>query len=155
MSSDVSSGQLDKYVSQIEKPLKEGKPIPTGVFLPPAMRKAPRKIVAFTTRAPTVDQKLLRIEQEVDPVGLMVAIANGQPIPTYYIDEDGNQQVIYESLDLNNKHRQKMIMFLAEKALPRVVQTLKQKSKSEDGSSTWEATIAGAAAALENEDGEL
>ena len=154
MSSDVSSlkGQLDNYVDQIEKPLKAGRPVPTAVFLPPASRKGQRKVVAFTSRPPTVDQKLMRIEQEVDPVGLMIAIANGQPVPTYFVDESGEVQTVYETLDLNNKHRQKMIMFLAEKALPRVVQTLKQKSKSEDGTSTWEATIASAASALENED---
>lgn len=121
--------------------LEEGS-IPEAVFVPPAIRG---KMVhtQFVTDGKPIDikQHVIRIQDEADPVGMLIAIANGQPIPTFTIDADGKTSVKYETLDL--KDRITVIKFLSDKVLPRM--SVFKKMTGKDPDDGWTAALTNAA----------
>ena len=115
--------------------LEEGS-IPEAVFLPPAIRgKMPNAIYVTDGKPVKMSTHIVRIQDETDPVGLLIAIANGQPVPTFTIDKDGNMETKFETLDL--KDRIPVIKFLSDKVLPRM--SVNKKIDTPD--SGWEATL--------------
>lgn len=120
-------------------------PVPSGVWLPPTIRDHKTRVsqdVAITRDPPSVSENVVRINSEADPIGLLIAIANGQPVSTFAVDEDGKVQIAYETLPL--KERLKVIFHLADKVLPRMQVTKKSGDKPSDD--TWEATLDNAGA---------
>ncbi len=116
--------------------LEEGT-VPEAVFVPPAIRGKMVTLQYVTNGRPTdISTHMVRIEQEADPVGMLIAVANGQPIPTFQIDDEGNTLVVYESLTLVD--RLSVMKFLADKILPRMSINKKIDPKKDD---TWEATL--------------
>ena len=108
---------LKRHTTRILK-LDDG-PIPEAVFLPPAIRGKMVNVIYETKGKPiSIERHVVRIQEETDPIGLLIAIANGQPVPTITIDKDGNQHVKFETLDL--KDRVPVIKFLSDKVLPRM-----------------------------------
>lgn len=135
----MSKKELKRYTTRALK-LEDG-PIPEAVFLPPAIRGRMVNTVYETKGKPvSIQQHVVRIQEETDPVGLLIAIANGQPVPTVIIDKDGNQDVKFETLDL--KDRLSVIKFLSDKVLPRMSINKKVDPGNDDG---WEATLSNAA----------
>ena len=116
--------------------------VPEAVFLPPAIRG---RIVTTEyevkgSKPVDISQHVVRINMETDPVGLLIAIANGQPVPTIRINEQGEQEVIYETLPL--KDRVPVIKFLSDKVLPRMSVFKKMEIKTQDAG--WEALLSNA-----------
>ncbi len=123
----------------------EGVIVPAHVFLPPAIRGKEIRViqdVAVSTAAPTIKDNIIRISQQADPIGLLMAVAMGQPVATFIVDEDGNLKVEYETLPL--KERMQTIRFLADKVIPRMSIVAKTPDESPD-KAAWEATLDNAA----------
>lgn len=123
----------------------EGAPVPSEVWLPPALRGRDVRVahdIAVTRDPPSIKENVARINSETDPIGLLTAIANGQPIATFEIDEAGKVIVRYESLEL--KDRLKVIFHLADKVLPRMSMSFQKKERKGDEHS-WDATLENAA----------
>lgn len=135
--------ELKKYTTQAMK-LEDG-PIPEAVFLPPAIRGRFVK-TRYEAAHPKTDikQHVARINDETDPVGLLIAIANGQPVPTVTVDADGESTVTWETLPL--KDRVQVIKFLSDKVLPRM-SVFKKMTPGDDGpdGSAWGALLSNAA----------
>lgn len=135
----MSHSQLRKN-SELALNAPEGAPVPQGVWLPPTLRDQPLRVsqeVAITKKPPTVVENVVRINGEADPIGLLIAIANGQPISTFTIAEDGEVIMAFETLPL--KERLKVIFHLADKVLPRMQVTKKLGGEGKDDE--WEATM--------------
>lgn len=129
-----------KANSELALNAPEGAPVPSGVWLPPAVRGTDLRVsheIAVTRDPPTIKENTIRINGEADPIGLLIAIANGQPISTFSVNEDGKVEIAYETLPL--KERLKVIFHLADKVLPRMQVTKKVGGKGKDD--TWEATL--------------
>ncbi len=139
----MSHSQL-KRNSELALKAPEGAHVPSGVWLPPKIRDHDVRVshdIAITREAPSVQENVVRISNESDPIGLLIAIANGQPISTFSVDEDGKVIAAYETLPL--KDRLKVIFHLADKVLPRMQVT--KKLGEAKGDDQWEATLTNAA----------
>ncbi len=115
-------------------------PIPSGVWLPPSIRGQDVRVsheIAVTREAPSVSENVIRINSEADPIGLLIAIANGQPISTFAVNDEGEVITAYETLPL--KERLKVIFHLADKVLPRMQVTKKTGGAPKDDE--WQATL--------------
>jgi hypothetical protein len=89
----MSKKELKRYTTRALK-LEQGS-VPEAVFVPPAMRGRLVQTQYVTDGKPTkLETHIVRIQDEADPVGLLIALANGQPVPTVKISEDGTQSVI-------------------------------------------------------------
>lgn len=140
----MSQKKLERHTVKALKAVMKDEPIPSAVFLPPALRDGPQAVYAFTGEMPNVQSNLVRIQQEADPVGLLIAIATGQPIMTHYVDEDGNITTKYETLPLTSSIRERVIRTLADKVVPRL--SVKATKPTKDGKDAeWMATVGGAA----------
>jgi len=131
---------MKRYTTQAMK-LEEG-PIPEAVFLPPALRGKPVHATYHVADAKpiSIEEHVVRINQETDPVGLLIAIANGQPVPTVTINEAGEAVAGFETLPL--KDRISVIKFLSDKVLPRMSVFKKMTPEKEDDD--WMATLSNA-----------
>ncbi len=142
---------LEKHTVKALKADKKGEPVPAVVFLPPALRDQPNAVYAFTGELPDVKQNLVRIQQECDPVGLLIAIATGMPVATHTIKKGPDGEWIvetsYETLSLGNPIRERVIKHLSDKVIPRISVRATQggKGNAKAGDAEWEATIGGAA----------
>lgn len=69
-------------------------------------------------RAPTVNvrENLLRIQEEADPIGFLVAVQNGDLIPVTYVEDGGDVVTHYVQAGLDQ--RINVARFLANKVLP-------------------------------------
>ena len=138
--------EFEKHSVKALKADKDGEPIPSAVFLPPALQQGKvRAVHAFETALPDIQANIARIQNECDPVGLMIAIAMGMPVATHTIDADGKLVTKYETLPLNNPIRDRMIRHLADKVLPRISVKQTKTTKKDDTTDEWEATIGNAA----------
>jgi hypothetical protein len=134
---------IEQHTAVALKKVQESQPVPSHVFLPPAMRK----IGVFNGTPPDIKQQVARIEGEADPVGLLVAIAIGQPVPRFDVDDEGNITPTYETLPLANRYRLKVIEYLADKVLQGRV--TKEQSSVDQG---WAAALRLAAEAAEDDE---
>lgn len=134
----MSKRELKKYTTRALK-LEEGS-VPTAVFVPPAIRGKMVNVQYVTDGKPiALDTHIIRIQDETDPVGMLIAIANGQPIPTFTINAEGETIIAYETLSL--KDRVPIIKFLSDKVLPRM--SINKKIEKGDDAG-WEATLTNA-----------
>ena len=136
----IMSHETLKANSELALNAPEGAHVPSGVWLPPTIRDHKVRVahdVAVTRAPPSVQENVIRINGESDPIGLLIAIANGQPISTFAVNEAGEVEIAYETLPL--KERLKVIFHLADKVLPRMQVTKKSGDKGKDDS--WEATM--------------
>lgn len=121
--------------------LEDG-PVPEAVFLPPAIRgKVVRTTYVIDNAKPvSIEEHVVRINNESDPVGMLIAIANGQPVPTITINADGEEMIQYETLPL--KDRLSVIKFLSDKVLPRM--SVFKRSNPEKKDDEWAAMLSNA-----------
>ncbi len=134
----MSKRELKRYTTRALK-LEDGA-VPMAVFVPPAIRDKMVNVQYVTDGKPiSLDQHIVRIQDETDPVGLLIAIANGQPVPTFTIDAEGKTKIAYETLSL--KDRIPVIKFLSDKVLPRMSINKKIEEGKDAG---WEATLTNA-----------
>lgn len=69
----------------------EGVPVPEGAYLPPVVMGT--KVATSWERLsnfsmPTIEQQRIRIQAECDPIGQLMAIANGLPIASFKVVEN-------------------------------------------------------------------
>ena len=135
----MSHASLKKH-SELALKAPPDTPIPAGVWLPPSIRGVDVRVsqdIAITRAPPSVKENVIRIEAESDPIGLLIAIANGQPIANFAVNDEGEVITAYETLPL--KERLKVIFHLADKVLPRMQVTKKAGATPKDDA--WEATL--------------
>lgn len=106
--------------------------IPANVWLPPAIHGRPFQVVSMLEpgRAPSVQENIVRIQENADPIGFLVAVAMGQPVACFEVDEQGKVTVHYETADLQT--RIKVNRHLADKVLPRMSLALKKSLPHDD-----------------------
>lgn len=70
-----------------------GGKMPDVVYMPPDIRESKRRISAdgLQTEAPYGDQEIIKRIAAADPVGLLLAIMNGQPIPGFRVVQKGEK----------------------------------------------------------------
>lgn len=135
----MSKRNLKKYTTKAMK-LEEGA-VPEAVFLPPAIRGKFVHAQYVTDGKPIdISKHVIRIQDECDPVGLLIAIANGQPVATFTVDDEGQTIAAFETLDL--KDRITVIKFLSDKVLPRMSVFKKQGAAPVDDE--WAAAMTNA-----------
>lgn len=131
----MSKRELKRYTTRAMK-LEEGS-VPEAVFVPPAMRGRLVQTQYVTNGKPIrLEQHIVRIQDEADPVGMLIAVAMGQPIPTTTINDDGEAITKFETLPL--KDRIPVMKFLSDKVLPRMSVNKKIEPGKDDA---WEATL--------------
>lgn len=98
---------MDKRTKQALMSVTEGRKMPAGVYVPPALRgKQPTVVYETRSAAPvSVEENLVRIQEEADPLGLLIAIANGMPIPNWVVGENGELSVEYTSAGLSERRQ--------------------------------------------------
>ena len=134
----MSTKDLKRHTTRALR-LEDGT-VPEAVFVPPAIRGKMVTVQYVTDGKPTdMSTHMVRIEQEADPVGMLIAVAMGQPIPPFQVGEDGEIQTVFESLSL--KDRLPIMRYLADKILPRMSVNKKIEAGKDDA---WEATITNA-----------
>lgn len=101
--------------------------IPANVWLPPTIRgEKPRVVeeVAFVSAPPSVRENIVRIHANCDPIGFLVAVANGQPIACFSVGKNGEINTHYEFPDL--EMRVKVMRHLADRILPKMSLALRK-----------------------------
>lgn len=80
--------------------------IPPIVYLPSRLRGKELRLTAdnlrLTVDPPTVAENHLRIAK-ADPLGFLIALMNGQPVPAFEITPEGSVKVRYEMADLDKR----------------------------------------------------
>lgn len=135
-----------KRNSELAISAPEGTPVPQDVWLPPTVRGKSTRVmhdIAVTRSPPTVSENMIRINEEADPIGLLIAISNGQPISTFQIDDKGETILHWETLPL--KDRLKVIYHLADKILPRMSRQPQKTAPAKGDPDSWNATLENAA----------
>lgn len=117
----------------------EGQVIPQAVYLPPAL--ADGKLLTTyegydKIHKATIEENRIRIQVECDPLGQLMALANGLPVPSLVVKEgdDGTPEVVvqYQTADL--KTRIALLTAMMDKIMPNasVVEASNPKKKSDD-----------------------
>jgi hypothetical protein len=117
----------------------EGQVIPQGVYLPPVF--AGGKLMTTyegydKVHKASIDQNRIRIQVECDPLGQLMALANGLPIPSLVVSEgeDGQPEikVAYQTADI--KTRVALLSAMVDKIMPNasVVEASNPKKKQDD-----------------------
>jgi hypothetical protein len=116
--------------------------IPPIVYLPRSLRAHKQRLtedhIRITTDPPTIAENHLRIA-EGDPLGFLLAIMNGQPIPTFRVEPDGAITVEYHVPTF--EQRESTARWLAHKV------TIRTGDQTKDGPSSnppeeWDALVA-------------
>lgn len=111
--------------------------IPPEVHLPPTIND--KKTKAVSVQAPvSVQDNIVRITNDGDPVGQLIALMNGQPVPTYVVQEDGSIQTVYETPTM--AQRISIAKWLGDRVMPKVNVNISEKRDND-----WEATLKNAA----------
>lgn len=147
----MAQSKLEQHSVRALKASKAQEPVPSAVFLPPALREQPNVVYAFTGELPDVKQNIVRIQEECDPVGMLIAIAMGMPVATHSVKKnaDGEWEVTtkYDTIPLDNPIRERIIKHLADKVIPRISvrATQGKKGSAKPEGAEWEATLGAAA----------
>lgn len=109
--------RLDDFTERAIRSTEAGKLIPPIVYLPRRLRGQKVRLtedhLRYTVDGPTVAENHVKI-QAADPVGFLIAIMNGQPIPEFRIARDGAIDVFYAVPEFDT--RVKVATYLANKA---------------------------------------
>lgn len=107
---------LGEFTERAIRATDAGHLIPPIVYLPRGLRAHKTRLtvdqVRVTVAAPTVAENHVRI-LDADPLGFLIAIMHGQPIPSFHITGDGAIRIEYEVPDM--ERREKVAKFLAHK----------------------------------------
>lgn len=119
----AASTALANLELALDGPLR---PLTPAVFIPPGMRVAlagtgtERQIleeaIAKGFGRATYEDQLLRIDRDVDPVGMAIAIVQGMAIPVYVPQAGGGVKVSYVSV--STRERMKLLNKLLDRTLP-------------------------------------
>jgi hypothetical protein len=108
--------KLSRYTERAIRATNAGKLIPSIVYLPRLLRGQPVRLtednMRLTTQPPTLEENYVKIAK-ADPVGMLIAMMHGQPIPAFTISEVGEIFIKYEMPELELRYR--IARFLAGK----------------------------------------
>jgi len=108
---------LDEYTERAIRATDAGKLIPPIVYLPRRLRGQPVRLtedhLRYTVDPPTVAENHVKIAG-ADPVGFLIAVMNGQPVPEFRISRQGAIDLYYSVADF--ELRVKVARYLADKA---------------------------------------
>ncbi len=89
---------IDEFTERAIKATDAGKLIPPIVYLPKRLRAHATRLTAdqvrVTVEPPTIQENHARIA-DADPIGFLIAIMHGQPIPAFHITNDGAIRIEY------------------------------------------------------------
>lgn len=80
--------------------------------------KDAREVAVVRTTQVSIKENVLRITQNADPIGFLMAVQNGQIFEYHIVKEDGTIQTFYEQATL--AQRLSVARFLADKVMPRM-----------------------------------
>lgn len=133
---------LDEFTERAIRATDAGKLIPPIVYLPSRLRGHNTRItvdqVRITTDPPTIAENHLRIG-EADPLGFLIALMHGQPIPTFTITKEGSILTQYECADM--KMRARIAQWLANKVTIRNDDP-EQRSENNSDPNDWDEIVA-------------
>lgn len=140
----VSKETFKAFSERAIEAVAQDKRIPPLVFLPRTYRHQPFRLTAdnlcLRVDPPTIQDNLASIAA-ADPVGMCIAIMQGQPIPAFHVTEDGEIEISYMTPDFDS--RKEMAKFLALKVTPVWLQNKNggraQGAKKDE--KTWEALM--------------
>jgi len=99
-----------------------GEPTDLPVWIPPAIRgKEPAIIKELpVNKEKLIDIKanLIRIQTEADPIGMIMAVAMGIPVPVYRVAENG--EVLCHTETLSLKDRMMYAKWLGDRVIPKM-----------------------------------
>lgn len=99
---------LHQYTERAIRATEAGKLIPSIVYLPRLLRGQPINLTAdalcLTMDAPTVEENHVKIAQ-ADPVGFLIAVMHGQPIPEFRVTRTGGIELYYSVPELETRMR--------------------------------------------------
>jgi hypothetical protein len=94
--------RLVAYTERAIRASDAGKLIPPIVYLPRKLRRMPVTLtednLALKVDGPTVAENHVKIAS-ADPIGFLIAVMHGQPIPEFRITKDGAVEVHYVTPD--------------------------------------------------------
>jgi hypothetical protein len=109
--------RIDDFTERAIRSTEAGKLIPPIVYLPRRLRGQKVRLtedhLRYTVDGPTVAENHVNI-QAADPVGFLIAIMHGQPIPEFRIAPNGAIDVYYSVPDFEVRVR--VATYLANKA---------------------------------------
>lgn len=109
--------RIDEYTERAIKATEAGALIPPIVYLPRRLRGMTVRLtednLRYTVDPPTVAENHVKIAG-ADPVGFLIAIMHGQPIPEFRITRNGAIDLYYSTPDFDT--RVKVATYLAGKA---------------------------------------
>lgn len=126
-----------QQIVAMQEAVIEEQGVPANVYLPPKING--RKTRAVAIKGPvTVSDNIVRIHEDCDPIGALIALANGQPVATYIVTESGDTKTVYETATL--AQRISIAKWLGDRAMPKVNVSLRK-----DMDDDWEASLRQAA----------
>jgi hypothetical protein len=133
---------LDQFTERAIRATDAGKLIPPIVYLPSRLRGHNTRLtidqVRITTDPPTIAENHLRIG-EADPLGFLIALMHGQPIPAFEITKEGSIKIQYEIADL--AVRERVAKWLANKVTIRNDDP-EQRSENKSNPNDWDEIVA-------------
>lgn len=106
---------------------------PPIVYLPRSLRRQKMMLttdnLALSVDPPTLEENHVKIAA-ADPVGFLIAIMHGQPIPSFHVTKDGGVEMFYEVAELQNRIR--AAEYLGHKATIRTSSKQKDKNRGAD-----------------------
>lgn len=133
---------LLEYTERAIEATDLGKLIPPIVYLPSRLRLQGKRLtidnVRVTVTPPTIAENHIRIA-EADPLGFLIAIMNGQPIPSFEITNDGAIVVKYHIPEM--KTRERIGQWLANKVTIRTNEVNPGTGNLPKPSEEWEALV--------------
>lgn len=133
---------LDAFTERAIRATEAGALIPPIVYLPSRLRGHGQRLTVdhlrITTDAPTVEENHLRI-RDADPLGFLMAMMHGQPIPTFTITKEGSIKVVYEVPTL--EARERIAKWLGHKVTIRVHDMPQPGGKANTGEESWDEIV--------------
>jgi len=113
-------------VVAVEQIMENGRS-PLPVYTPPNERSPREKQQMILAKGPEHNPiemrgNLLRIQEQSDPLGFLIAVANGMPVPQYKVSEgkDGKAHVEVEYVVMPIDYRINVMKWLGNKILPQI-----------------------------------
>ena len=138
---------LYAYTERAIRATEAGKLIPSIVYLPRMLRDQPVMLsaenCALTVTPPTLQDNQVKIN-ESDPLGFLIAVMNGQPIPEFRITAHGGIELFYECPEM--KERIIAANYLGTKIIPRTSSRKMRPENTDPDDAAYQAMIRRASA---------
>ena len=126
-----------------EVKLKPSHVVPDA-YLPPALRDGALRVAVLRgdAKLPTADEELERVKLLCDPIGQIIAAANGQPFVSFHVKGD---EVVAEYHTRTVDQRFALLRWLGERSVPKMSTQRPARRKEGGDEDGWAATLDNAA----------